>query len=269
MSEEVLKKLEQEPNTKFKTIVNIVVILGIFIWSITGLQTAGGSLNGFIIVKNIFKGIFTPDLSLINFTKEGIPYLLVETLAIAFLGTLVGAVLAIPFAFLSSPNMVAKPISYIFRLFLIFIRTIPTVIYGLIFIRVVGPGPFAGLLTMGITSIGMISKLMSEAIQDINKNIIESLSAMGLTKFQKIRHGIMPQLSAMFLSTIIYRFDINLRDATVLGLVGAGGIGAPLLFAISGYKWSQAGAILICLVILVLAIEYFSSKIRNKLIRGY
>lgn len=269
MSEEVLKKLEQEPKTLYKTIINIIIILTIFAWSITGLQTSGGGANGYIIVKNIFKGIFSPDFSLINLTKEGIPYLLLETISIAFLGTIVGAIISIPFAFLSSPNIVPKPVSHAVRILLIFIRTIPTIIYGLIFIRVVGPGAYAGLLTMAVTSVGMISKLFSEAIQDINKNMVESLSALGMTPFQKIRFGIFPQLYAIFLSTVIYRFDINFRDATVLGLVGAGGIGAPLIFAINGFKWNQAGAILLSLIILVLIIEYFSVKIRNKLVRGY
>lgn len=269
MNEEVLKKLEQEPDARIKTAINIIVIIGLLLWSAHGLTTAGATEKSKGIVENIFRGILTPDMSLINLTTKGIPYLLLETMAIAFLGTVIGAILAIPFSFLTSPNIVPSGVAYGFRIFLILVRTIPTIVYGLIFIRVVGPGPFAGVLTMAITSIGMISKLFSEAIMDINKSILESLSAMGLTTFQKIRYGIFPQLYAMFMSTIVYRFDINLRDTTVLGLVGAGGIGAPLIFAINGYKWRQAGSILICLVILVLIIEYFSVKVRTKLIKGY
>ncbi|MFM1525411.1 MULTISPECIES: phosphonate ABC transporter, permease protein PhnE [Helcococcus] len=269
MNEEILKKLEQEPNTRIKTIINIIIIIGLLVWSFLGLQSAGATKQSMGIVGNIFKGILSPDLNLINLTKQGIPYLLVETMAIAFLGTVLGAILAIPFSFLTSINIVPKYIAYTIRLFLILIRTIPALVYGLLFIRMVGPGPFAGVLTMAITSIGMISKLFAESIMDINENILESLSAMGLTTFQKIRYGIFPQLYAMFMSTIIYRFDINLRDATVLGLVGAGGIGAPLIFAINAYKWNQAGSILICLVALVLVIEFFSVRIRAKLIKGF
>ena len=86
--------------------------------------------------------------------------------------------------------------------------------------------------------------------------------------FQKIRYGILPQLFPDFMSTLIYRFDMNLRDATVLGLVGAGGIGAPLIFAMSSYRWNEVGAILLGLIILVMIIEWISSKIRTKLTRG-
>lgn len=269
MNEQVLKKLEQEPNYQIKKAVNVLIILGFLVWSFMGIDFSGIKSNGLAMVGKIFSGIFTPDFTLYNLTTNGIPFLLLETLAIGLLGTLMGAVLAIPFGFLQSSNIVPAWFAYIVRIFLIFIRTIPTLVYGLIFIRVVGPGPYAGILTMAITSVGMLSKLFSEAILDINKDILESMSALGMTTFEKIRFGIIPQLSAIFLSTIIYRFDVNIRDATVLGLVGAGGIGAPLIFAISGYKWNQVGSILIGLVILVLIIEYFSTRIRNKLIKGY
>ena len=94
------------------------------------------------------------------------------------------------------------------------------------------------------------------------------MDAAGCTTFQKIRHGILPQLYADFMSTIIYRFDMNLRDATVLGLVGAGGIGSPLIFAMNAYKWNQVGAILTGLIVLILLIEVASTKIRYKLVRG-
>jgi phosphonate transport system permease protein len=94
------------------------------------------------------------------------------------------------------------------------------------------------------------------------------LDACGCNTLQKIRYGILPQLIPNFASTVIYRFDINLRDATVLGLVGAGGIGAPLIFAMNAYRWNEAGSILVGLVILVLLVEYISTKIRVKLARG-
>ena len=160
------------------------------------------------------------------------------------------------------------PIAFISRLIIMAIRTIPAFVYGLMFIRVSGPGAFTGLLTMSVCSIGMVSKMYIEAIEDLDTRILESLDACGCTTFQKIRYGILPQLIPNFASTVIYRFDINLRDATVLGLVGAGGIGAPLIFAMNSYRWNEAGAILVGLVVLVLLVEYISTKIRVKLARG-
>ena len=199
---------------------------------------------------------------------SGVAYLLLETLCIAFLGTIVGAVISVPFSFLSATNLVPRPIALLGRFAIAAIRTVPAFIYGLMFIRVTGPGPFAGLLTMSLCSIGMVSKMSIESIEDLDKRILESLDAAGCTTFQKIRYGILPQLFPDFMSTLIYRFDMNLRDATVLGLVGAGGIGAPLIFAMSSYRWNEVGAILLGLILLVLVIEAFSAKIRAKLTRG-
>ncbi len=243
----------------------LIALLG---WSYTSMETSGTTQNGLKIAGNILSGIFHPDMSLFNMTKNGIPYLLLETICIAFLGTVVGAVISIPFAFLTAQNLVPKPIAFIGRLIVMAVRTIPSLIYGLMFISVTGPGPFAGLMTMSLCSVGMVSKMYTEAIEDLDTKILESLDAAGCTTWQKIRHGIIPQLMPNFASTAIYRFDINLRDATVLGLVGAGGIGAPLLFAMQSYRWNEAGAVLLGLVILVLIVEFISTKIRTKLTRG-
>ena len=152
--------------------------------------------------------------------------------------------------------------------FIMAIRTIPAFVYGLMFIRVTGPGAFAGLMTMSVCSIGMVSKMFTECIEGLDKRILESLDAAGCNTFQKIRYGILPQLFPDFMSTIIYRFDMNLRDATVLGLVGAGGIGAPLIFAMSSYRWNEVGAILAGRIVLIFIIEIISTKIRVKLARG-
>lgn len=136
------------------------------------------------------------------------------------------------------------------------------------FIRVTGPGAFAGVLTLSVTSIGMVSKLFIETIEDLDKKILESLDAAGCNAFQKIRYGILPQLFTNFVSTVIYRFEINIKDASTLGLVGAGGIGAPLIFAMNSLSWDEVGAILCGLIVLVLIVEYISTKVRNKLARG-
>lgn len=262
---------EARPNAWIVTAFVIVIMMALVVWSSTALNdNSSTSSDGGAVIKSIFYGLTHPDRSvLFDFSRTGLPALLLETICIAFLGTLVGAVLAIPFAFLGASNIVPKPIAIFFRTVVMAIRTIPALVYGLMFIRVTGPGPFAGLLTMSVCSIGMISKQFIESIEDINKGILESLDAQGCNVFQKIRYGIVPQISADFASTLIYRFDMNLRDSTTLGIVGAGGIGAPLIFAMQGYKWSQTGAILLGLIVLILFIEWVSNKIRNKLARGF
>ena len=266
---EVQKQLEKEPKKWILQIISALIFVVLMAWSSSTLNFNGLTEGGSDVVKSILGGIFKPDTKLLfSFTNQGVLYLLLETMCIAFLGTIVGAILAIPIAFLSASNIVPKPVAVVGRVVIMAIRTIPAFVYGLMFIRVTGPGAFAGLLTMSLCSIGMITKMYIESIEDMDTKILESLDACGCTTFQKIRFGILPQLMPDFASTIIYRFDMNLRDATVLGLVGAGGIGAPLIFAMNAYKWNEVGAILAGLIVLVLIIEWFSGKIRIKLARG-
>lgn len=269
MKAEITKQLQKAPKNWVFQLVCALIFVVLMAWSTSAINFSGFVEGGSSIATNIITGIFNPDLDLLfNFTTQGVPYLLLETVAIAFLGTIVGAVIAIPISFLSASNIVPKPMAVVGRVIIMAIRTIPAFVYGLMFIRVTGPGAFAGLLTMSLCSVGMVSKMYIEAIEDMDIRILESLDAAGCTTFQKIRYGIIPQLMPDFASTIIYRFDMNLRDATVLGLVGAGGIGAPLIFAMNAYRWNEVGAILAGLIVLVLVIEFVSGKIRIKLARG-
>ncbi len=269
MNASVLSMYQQAPKKWWKNTIAALVCLVLLAWSATALGFNTLPENGLSMARHIFGSIFHPSTALLfNLTTSGVPYLLLETICIAFLATLVGSLIAVPLAFLSAPNVVTPAVSLIGRTLIMMIRTVPPIIYGLMFIRVTGPGAFAGLLTMSLCSIGMISKLYIEAIEDLDRRILESLDAAGCTAFQKIRYGILPQLIPDFLSTVIYRFDMNLRDASVLGLVGAGGIGAPLIFAMNAQKWNDVGAILIGLIVLVLIVETFSNMLRKRLVQG-
>ncbi|WP_330371264.1 phosphonate ABC transporter, permease protein PhnE [Alkaliphilus transvaalensis] len=265
----IMDTLANEPKVWIIHLIATFIVLAIMYWSKGAINFRGIQSNGVVIAKNIFTGLINPDWSLLlNLTRQGIPFVLMETLAIAFLGTFIGAILAIPLAFISASNMVSKHFTWLGVFIIAAIRTFPPFVYGIMFIRVTGPGPFAGVLTLAITSIGMIAKLYIEAIEDIDKKILESLDASGCNTIEKIRYGILPQLMTNFVSTVIYRYEINIKNASILGLVGAGGIGAPLIFAMSAYRWREVGAILVGLIILVLIVEYFSTAIRTKLARG-
>ncbi|WP_300758256.1 phosphonate ABC transporter, permease protein PhnE [uncultured Oscillibacter sp.] len=269
MEKTIAAAYERAPKTWIMKLLLAFGVACLLAWSSSTVVISDTAGNGLSVAGNILSGILHPDTKLLfNFTTSGVAYLLLETLCIAFLGTIVGAVISVPLSFLSATNLMPKPIALLGRFAIAAIRTIPAFIYGLMFIRVTGPGPFAGLLTMSLCSIGMVSKMFIESIEDLDKRILESLDAAGCTTFQKIRYGILPQLFPDFMSTLIYRFDMNLRDATVLGLVGAGGIGAPLIFAMSSYRWNEVGSILLGLIVLVLIIEWISAKIRTKLTRG-
>ncbi|CCX41749.1 phosphonate ABC transporter permease protein PhnE [Clostridium sp. CAG:1024] len=244
----------------------IVLLVG---WSAQDIRFTGLTVTGTEVAKGVLHGVFSPDTDLLFGTKAtDVPYLLLQTIAIAVLGTLFGAVLAIPFAFLASFNIMPKPIAYAVRILILMIRTIPSIVWALMWIRVTGPGAACGVITQSVCSIGMISKMYITAIEDLDTHILESLDAMGCTPFQKIRYGVIPQLTASFISTTIYRFDINLKDATTLGIVGAGGIGASLVQCLNSRRWAMVGAFVWGLMVLVLIIELVSTRIRRKLAHG-
>ena len=248
----------------------IVLIVAVLVgWSGSTIEFEGLTVTGRSVAQGVISGITHPDLKLMFGTGEtDVPYLLLQTMAIAVLGTIFGAILAIPFAFLASTNILPKPIAYFFRVVILLIRTIPSLVWALMWIRVTGPGAACGVITQSVCSIGMISKMYITAIEDLDTRILESLDAMGCTPFQKIRYGVIPQLTASFISTTIYRFDINLKDATTLGIVGAGGIGASLVQCLNSRRWAMVGSFVWGLMILVLIIEYFSTQVRSKLARG-
>ena len=261
----IKKQLEKQPNTWISKSLTVLFILLLIVWASKGINFSGIKSNGVDIAKNVLSGIIHPDVKML---LTEVPALLLETICIALIGTLIGAVLAVPLAFLSSTNIMPKWISVIGLFIIAALRTFPAFVYGLMFIRVTGPGAFAGVLTVSVISIGMIAKLFIESIEDLDTRILESLDAAGCNTFEKIRYGILPQLFTDFVSTVIYRFEINIKDASILGLVGAGGIGAPLIFAMNAFNWDEVGAILCGLIILVLFVEIISTKIRIKLARG-
>ena len=247
----------------------VLIVASLLGWSGTAVEFEGFATKGIEVAKGVGNGLTHPDMSLLlNLTNEGVPYQLFQTVAIAVLGTLIGGILAVPFSFLASDKIVPKWVAFIANAIILLIRTIPSLVWALVWIRVTGPNAFCGVVTQSVCSIGMISKMYITAIEDIDVRILESLDASGCTTFQKIRYGILPQIIPNFISTVIYRFDINVKDATTLGIVGAGGIGAALIQCINSSRWSMVGAYLCGMVILMLFIELFSTKIRNRLTRG-
>ena len=247
----------------------VLIVASLLTWSGTAVKFGGFATKGIEVAKGVGNGLLHPDTNLLfNLTTEGVPYQLFQTVAIAVLGTLIGGLLAVPFSFLASDKIVPKGVAFITSAVILIIRTIPSLVWALVWIRVTGPNAFCGVVTQSVCSIGMISKMYITAIEDIDVRILESLDASGCTAFQKIRYGILPQIIPNFISPVIYRFDINVKDATTLGIVGAGGIGAALIQCINSSRWSMVGAYLCGMVVLMLFIEFFSTRIRSKLTRG-
>lgn len=263
------KIIKEEPNRRIEKSIAFVVVSIAIIWSLQVFIIPDVMERGVVIAKNIFGALFNPNKDILfSLSRTGVPALIVETIAIAFLGTIAGSFIAVPFAFLSSKNIVPRWITIPGVTLITFIRTFPVFILGLMFIRVTGPGAFAGVLTMAISSVGMISKLYIESIENLDNGIIEYLDSAGCNTYQKILFGVIPQLVTNFISIAIYRFEINIKNASVLGLVGAGGIGYPLIAAMQNNRWTDASAYLLGLIVTVIAVETFATKARRQLTYG-
>ncbi|HKP51056.1 MAG TPA: phosphonate ABC transporter, permease protein PhnE [Chloroflexia bacterium] len=192
---------------------------------------------------------------------------IIETIFLALMGTTVGVILSIPLSFMASQNLmshnvVSKTVYVVTRTILNILRSVEVVIWAIIFVAAVGLGPFAGMLALAIHSIASLGKLYSEAIEAIDPGPIEAITATGANRLQVIRYAVIPQFIPQFVSFTLYRWDINVRMATIIGIVGGGGIGLLLSQYINILDWNAAGTAILFIAIIVIAMDYASSKIR-------
>ena len=189
-----------------------------------------------------------------------------QTLNIATVGTAGAVVLALPVALLAARNTTLNGATYAAaRLVMVVSRSVDTLIWALIFIVVVGPGSLAGALAVAVRSVGFVSKLLAEGIEETDIGQVEAVVATGADRWRVLAYAIVPQVRPVFAGVCIYRWDINIRESTVLGLVGAGGIGFALNEAILGLEWSRVGLILLVILGVVVASEVVSALVRRRL----
>jgi phosphonate transport system permease protein len=192
---------------------------------------------------------------------------LVETLHIAALATILGLLMGIPVGFLAARNATPFPwVNASARFILVATRSISTLIWALFFVAMFGPGALAGALAIAFHSIGFIGKMFSEGVEEANKGSIEALQAAGATRMQQVIMGYWPQVLPTFWSVALFRWDINVRESAVLGLVGAGGIGMALNSAIDLIQWPRVALILITIFVVVIVIEAMVTQIRKRVI---
>ncbi len=190
-----------------------------------------------------------------------------ETIAMAFMGTLLGAVVAFPLSFLASKNMTrSRPLQFGTRRFADLLRSFDYLIWALIFVRAIGLGPLAGIMAIAIVETGTFIKLYSEAIENLDRKQVDGVTAAGGNGLQRIRFGVLPQVLPMMLSNTLYMFEHNVRSASILGIVGAGGIGFLLADRLRAYELQEACLIIILVVLTVYAIDYLSQVLRYYLI---
>jgi phosphonate transport system permease protein len=190
-----------------------------------------------------------------------------DTINIATLGTLLAIVLAFPIAFLAARITTPHPIVRALALFVIVSsRSINSLIWALMLVAIIGPGILAGVIAIGLRSIGFSSKLLYEAIEEIDVTQVEAIEATGASGAQKLSYGIIPQIMPTFAGISVFRWDINIRESTVLGLVGAGGLGLQLDASISTLAWTQVSLILLVILATVVVSEWVSARVRHAII---
>jgi phosphonate transport system permease protein len=188
------------------------------------------------------------------------------TIQIALWGTALAVLLAIPFGLLCARNITPIWIQQPMRRLMDLGRSVPDLVLGIIFIVAVGLGPFAGVMALAVNTGSVLAKLFSEAVESIDPRPVEGVRATGATRLQEVVWGVMPQVGPLWTSYALYRFEANARSATVLGLIGAGGIGQTLFDTITGFQYRQTSAICVVIVIAVTLIDLLSQAIRQRLI---
>ena len=192
---------------------------------------------------------------------------MIETLAIAFLGTLFAAMIALPFGFLAARNVIPNIFAHFaIRRFLDTIRSVDTLIWALIWINVVGLGPFAGILAVITSNFGVFGKLFSEALETADTRPGEGIISTGGSGFHAVRFGLVPQILPVFVSQVLYYFESNTRSATIIGIVGAGGIGQHLYEQIKILEWQHVSFLVLLVLVAVIMIDFISSRLRFAII---
>jgi phosphonate transport system permease protein len=251
------------------TVLTVAALAAAAVGSVMALDVSWSRVfGGFGKLGEIVGLMLPPDYgTLARLTMWG--HALAETVAIAFLGTLAAAALALPFGFLAARNVVP---SWIFRFSirrgLDSVRGVDTLIWALIWINVVGLGPFAGVLAIMTSDFGTFGKMFSEAIEAADEKDGEGVTSTGGGRLHRVRFGLLPQVLPVLLSQVLYLFESNTRSATIIGIVGAGGIGLHLSEQIRTLEWQHVSFLILMILVTVAIVDAISSRLRFAIIGG-
>lgn len=245
-------------------ILILLAVIAIYSWAWNGLkldlrslQASGGYITEFI------SRLFPPDLSILDVAWAR----LLETIQMSLWGTTIGAIISLPIAILSASNLTPWWVRWAANFFQNTVRSIPSIILGLIFVAATGLGAPAGTLALGIYTIGYLGKFYQTAIESVDRYSLEALQVSGASWLQIAQYGVMPQVLPLLLGYTVYMFEYNIRAASVLGVVGAGGIGFELVNYIRGFEYNKATTMMLVLLVVVTFIDIVSSQLRRRLER--
>jgi phosphonate transport system permease protein len=240
-----------------------LAVLAIYGWFLAATEVSlPRFLRGIPWMADFVRRMVPPDLSVLSSAVVGA----LQTLQIAVVGTTVAALLALPLGFLSARNVAPASLFYPARALLNFFRSIDTMVYALFFVASVGLGPFPGVLAVVAYTVMTLAKLYSEAIEGIEPGPVEAIAATGASRLQVLRFGVLPQVLPLFASYILYRLETNIRAATILGFVGAGGIGFYIQTYLRMINYPAASAVLLVLVAMVMGVDFASSRLRARIV---
>ncbi|MFP4296768.1 MAG: phosphonate ABC transporter, permease protein PhnE [Spirulinaceae cyanobacterium] len=246
--------------------LRLLVVLGAIAYLFLALSTLeinwGRVAQGTTRGLRIMAGFLQPDFA----SRWGdIQAGILESLTMTVVSTAIGVFFSIPIGFGAARNFAPLPVYLVCRIVVAIARTFQEVILAILFVVMVGFGPLAGALTLSFTSIGFLAKLLAENIEEIDPAPLEAIRATGASGLQAIAYGILPQVMPRLVGLSVYRLDINLRESAIVGVVGAGGIGATLQTAFDRYEFDTAAAILSIIIALVMGTELASGVIRKRL----
>lgn len=244
----------------------VLAIIALLHWSAGGAELSWGELAaGLPQIGDFLSRSVPPDLDILP--KLLAPAL--ETVQIAIWGTLLGILFAVPLAFLAARNLHGNRWLYQgTRQMLNVIRSINELILALVFVSAVGLGPFPGVLALAVHGVGMLGKFFADSIEEIDQGPLEALRATGARPLQVIVFGVLPQVITAWIAVILYRFEVNLRSATVLGMVGAGGLGFELVSSLKLFKYQETATCIIVITLMVIAADMLSGRLRKAIQNG-
>jgi phosphonate transport system permease protein len=243
----------------------VAAIIGAYVWSVMGVElTASKLFGGLGNVGAFMSRLFPPDFSVSGTVFDS----LVETVQMALIGTTLAAFVSLPIAVLAARNVSPMPIRTVARILLNLLRTIPSIIWGLFFVAMVGLGPLPGILALTFYAAGYLGKFYYEGIESIAPAPVTALKTTGASRLQQFRHGVFPQVLPLLAGYTLYMFEYNVRAASILGVVGAGGIGFYLYTYINNFNYAKATTALLFLLVIVTVIDMSSSWLRERLQDG-